>query len=202
MISVENLSCRRGSRQVFHDVGFVVKAGGLMLVTGPNGSGKSSLLRVLAGLLASSSGTMFWDHKEINPHDVSHRARLHYVGHLNAIKSTFTIREMLEYWQSLRKSGPVSLLDLNAFALGPLIDHNIRHLSAGQKRRLSLMRLMIGDAPVWLLDEPTSGLDREGQDLLRFHFERHRASGGIVIAASHDDLRIPDATHLSLRGSA
>jgi len=104
---------------------------------------------------------------------------------------------MLGYWKALRGGDKQEMIP-DAFAIAKFKDHPIRLLSAGQKRRLSLTRLFLDAAPLWLLDEPTTALDREGQTLLRLQIQQHRARGGIVIAASHDDLQIPDIQTLDM----
>lgn len=201
MLAVQNLSCRRSGAVVFRDVGFTVESGGFVLLTGANGSGKSSLLRVLAGLIEPASGQVLWQGNTIANDQAAHRQNLHYIGHLDAIKPGVTAREMLDYWRALRGAHNVTQTDvLNAFGLTALIDHPIRRLSAGQKRRLSLTRLILAPAPLWLLDEPTTALDREGQNLLRVQIARHRATGGIVIAATHDQLDVPDAQQVVMAG--
>ena len=184
---------------VFRDIEFALRPGGFALVKGANGSGKSSLLRVLAGLIEPASGRMEWRDFSVGEAVIAERPPLHYIGHLDAVKPPLTIREMLNYWAALRGVGIPS--DMDGFGLGKLADTPIRRLSAGQKRRLSLMRLLIDDAPLWLLDEPTTALDEEGQDLLRAHIVRHRVMGGIVIAATHDDFGMSDAQIIAMGGA-
>src|ERR1700722_9854277 len=115
MLKVESLSCRRGARPVFHDVAFGLEPGALLLVSGTNGSGKSSLLRVLAGLLAATDGTILWQGEPVANDWAVHRERLHYIGHLDALKPELTVSEMLGYWRALRegKTSP----GLNPFSL-------------------------------------------------------------------------------------
>ena len=202
MLTVQNLTCRRGGSLVFRDTSFAVKAGGFVLVTGANGSGKSSLLRLLAGLLPPHDGTILWQNQPVADDTDAHRARTHYIGHLDAVKTGLTVTEMLEYWQNLRGLGATNIpASLSAFGLTKLADRPIRRLSAGQKKRLSLTRLIHDTAPLWLLDEPTTALDNAGQDLLRTQIARHRAAGGIVVAASHDDLQITDAQNIVMTGA-
>lgn len=198
MLKVQNLSCRRGGRVVFCDTGFSVEPGGFLLVTGANGSGKSTLLRILAGLLPPKSGHIHWRSANIAEDSAAHRARLHYIGHLDAVKPGLIVREMLDYWRALRGAAKNDLASLDAFGLEKLADRPIRSLSAGQKRRLSLTRLVLDTAPLWLLDEPTTALDSEGQSLLIAQIARHRASGGIVVAATHDELAVPDMQRLMM----
>jgi heme exporter protein A len=198
MFEASSLSCRRSARLVFRDVSFRLMPGDLLQVIGANGSGKSTLLRGLAGLLPFAGGGLCWQGASVSDDPDAHRARLHYVGHLDALKSELTGDEMLSYWQLLWPEAAMSgddLFGINAFRCKPL-----RYLSAGQKRRLSLSRLMLGDAPLWLLDEPTTALDSGGQDLLIRCFAAHRAKGGIVIAAVHHLLDMPQVQTLAMPG--
>ncbi len=201
MLRVHNLSCRRGGRVIFRETGFATNSGGFALIMGANGSGKSSLLRVLAGLIAPAAGCVRWQDSDVAEDPAAHRARVHYIGHLDALKAGLTVREMLDYWRALHGAGQIKIeQSLAAFALTSMADRPIRRLSAGQKRRLSLTRLALVEAPLWLLDEPTSALDVTGQALLREVISGHRAKGGIVIAATHDDLNVPDAQVITMAG--
>jgi heme exporter protein A len=186
MLDVKSLSCRRNGRLVFREVGFRLAPGGLLQITGANGSGKSSLLRVLAGLLPSAGGEILWQGKAIGEDIEAHRARLQYIGHLDALKPELTGDEMVDYWRVLRTQSGLACGD--AFGIDAFRQKSIRVLSAGQKRRLSLSRLMLGGALLWLLDEPATALDGEGQKLLLAQIATHRAKGGMVIAAVHQHL--------------
>lgn len=183
MLEVQSLSCRRSMRPVFREVGFCLAPGGLLQVTGANGSGKSSLLRVLAGLLAPAGGTILWQGRPAADAAEAHRVRLHYIGHQDALKPELTAAEMLDYWRVLRPAAQSEFRD--AFGVAAFRHKPVRLLSAGQRRRLTLSRLMLSDAPLWLLDEPATALDHEGQGLLAAAIAAHRAKGGMVIAAVH-----------------
>lgn len=202
MLNVQNLLCRRGGRVIFREVGFQADPGGLTLVTGPNGSGKSTLLRVLAGLIAPAAGAVQWQGCEVTEDMQSHRARLHYVGHLDAVKSSLTVCELLAYWSVMQGKGGVDPKCLEALGIKPLADRPLRRLSAGQKRRVALTRLVLTPAPLWLLDEPLTALDRDGQGLLAALIVRHRAAGGIVIAASHEEIAATDIQRVTMTGAA
>jgi heme exporter protein A len=202
MLSVQNLSCRRSGRFVFRQVEFSAMAGACVLVAGPNGSGKSTLLRVLAGLILPVAGQVEWLDADIFADNAAHRARFHYVGHLDAVKPGLSVREMVDYWRILDGAAKYDAATaLDGFALGHLLDRPVRTLSAGQKRRLSLTRILLGDAPLWLLDEPTTALDAAGQQLLKQRITEHRQKGGIVIAASHDPLHLPDQQIIEMEGA-
>ena len=198
MLNVQNLCCRRGGRIVFRNIGFTVEPGGLVLVTGANGTGKSSLLRLMAGLIAPLSGSIEWQGTAITVDVTAHRARLHYIGHLDALKTNLSVTEMLDYWRALRGGGRINL---EAFALKGLTGRPVRSLSAGQKRRLSLTRLTIDHAPLWILDEPSTALDVQGQALLHTQIAEHRAKGGIVLIATHEAWQVPNAQRLEIAGA-
>jgi heme exporter protein A len=191
ILVVRDLACRRGDRLIFRALSFALRPGDAMLLTGPNGSGKSSLLRLLAGLSVPLTGVLEWDGTAIAQDAAGHRARLHFVGHHDAVKPVLTAVEMLSFWGALRESGPPRLQQaktreaLERLGLGHLALSPCRLLSAGQKRRLSLARLFAGRAQLWLLDEPTNGLDAVGVRLLEDGISAHREAGGIIIAATH-----------------
>jgi heme exporter protein A len=196
---VDDLACRRGERLIFSGLSFALPAGGALLLTGANGSGKSSLLRVLATLLAPAGGRLMWRGAPVVADIAGYRASLHYVGHLDAVKPALGVRETLSFWAGIRGDG-VSRIDaaLDAFQLQGLADWPCRWLSAGQRRRLALARLIAAPAPLWLLDEPTAALDADGEHRLGTAIEAHRAGGGRVVIATHQPLALGDARFLAL----
>jgi heme exporter protein A len=190
----ENLACRRGERLIFAGLGCVLPPGGALVLTGANGSGKSSLLRLLATLLAPAAGRLLWGGVPVAAEIAQYRARLHYLGHLDAIKPAFTVRETLRFWAGLRGVDTPALdAALAAFALDALADWPCRWLSAGQRRRL---------APLWLLDEPTAALDANGEARLIAAIAAHRDAGGRVVAATHQPLGLAGAVVLALEDFA
>jgi heme exporter protein A len=199
----EGLSCRRGERLIFRQLSCVLPPGGALLLTGANGSGKSSLLRVLATLLAPETGRITWAGSPVASDLSRYRASLHYVGHLDAIKPALAVGETLAFWAGMRGL-PTCAVDaaLEAFALDAIADWPCRWLSAGQRRRLALARLIAAPAPVWLLDEPTAALDDDGERRLIAAIERHRATGGRVVIATHQALALADAQFLALEDFA
>jgi heme exporter protein A len=189
----EALTCLRGERLVFENLSFRARAGEALLLTGPNGSGKSSLLRLMAGLLPPAAGRLLWDDTAITDDPESHRARLHYVGHLDALKPALTVAENLAFYAALRgKPADEATLDgaMAAFRLDRLADTPTRFLSQGQRRRTALARVLVAPAPLWLLDEPTLALDDASLAQLGAVLISHLADGGHVIAATHAPISV------------
>jgi heme exporter protein A len=195
----ENLSCRRGERLIFAELSLAIPAGGAVVLTGANGSGKSSLLRLLATLLKPAAGRVLWGETPVTEDVAAYRARLHYVGHLDAIKPALGVRETLGFWAVARGSETVGLdAALAAFGLDRIADWPCRWLSAGQRRRLALARLVAIPAPLWLLDEPGAALDAEGEARLSDAIAAHRKAGGRVVVATHQPIALPGASELRL----
>jgi heme exporter protein A len=197
------LACRRGERLVFAGLSFRLPPGGVLILTGSNGSGKTSLLRVVAGLLAPAAGRLTWGSVPVSDDPAAHRANLHYVGHQDAIKSTLTARENLAFWLALRgtaASRSAAAIDdaLGAFALDRAADWPCLWLSAGQRRRLALARLLLTPVPLWLLDEPTSTLDDDGRLRLERVIGAHREGGGRILLSTHAPTVFEGAQSLSL----
>ena len=192
-----DLTCIRGERRVFADLGFSLAAGGALLLTGPNGSGKSSLLRLMAGLGRPAQGALFWNDEDIAQDAETHNARLHYVGHGDAVKPALTASENVAFWAAVRGGGDPGA-GLAAFGAERLGSVPGRFLSAGQRRRVNLARLIATPAPLWILDEPATALDREAVVRLQEAIARHRGGGGLVALSTHGGIEIPDATILDL----
>jgi heme exporter protein A len=182
------ITCFRGERFVFEALDFFVESGEALVLTGPNGSGKSSLIRIMAGLLAEVDGYLAWNGDPVSETPEDHRARLHYVGYQDAIKPVMTVRENLAFWAGLR--GPLDGVAnaLNVVGLGRIADMPAQFLSSGQRRRLSLARIVASTAEVWLLDEPTVGLDRNAIGTLETLIAEHRAGGGMAVVATHQPI--------------
>jgi heme exporter protein A len=193
-----DLACIRGERPVFARVAFQLESGGALVLVGANGSGKSSLLRIVAGLLKPVAGTLTWDDTPIDADWEAHRRRLHYVGHLEAVKANLTASENLDGWARFRGASSSAPGALAALGIENLADVPARFLSAGQKRRLALARLVATDAPLWLLDEPTVTLDAESTKRVAELIAGHRAGGGMVIVATHAEIGLTDATFLEM----
>lgn len=185
---------------MFEQLDFELAPGGALVLTGPNGSGKSSLLRLMAGLTPPLGGALSWDGTAVAEDPAAHRARVHLVGHQDALKPVLTVAETLGFSAELRgASADRALPALQRFHLAELAELPCRVLSAGQRRRLALARLLASPAPLWLLDEPTTGLDDASMLDLVAAIAEHRAGGGLVAIATHLSLPLPVASTLPLQ---
>ncbi len=193
-----DLLCFRGERTVFADLSFTISDGGAVVLRGHNGSGKSTLLRLMAGLLRAEVGQISWQGENILEEPELHNGRLHYVGHLDAVKPVLSVHENIAFWSELRGCEVDVEHALETFGIGFLADVPGRFLSAGQKRRVNLARIVAAPAPLWLLDEPTTALDSGAIAALEAAIRQHRKSGGMVIASTHADLGLDDAVTLNL----
>lgn len=196
MLVADGVAVFRGERLVFRDFSFTVPAGGALVLAGPNGSGKSTLLRLLAGLVRPAAGHVLWDGNDAFADLATHGRRVAYLGHQDAVKPGLTVTENVRFAAAV--SGRSIDAALSAVALEALADLPARMLSAGQKRRLALSRLVLSAAPLWLLDEPTLGLDTASIQRFGTLLAAHRAGGGIVVAATHVPLPLPGAAGLRL----
>ncbi len=204
-VLAHGLACERGDQLVFDRIDFTLKGGEALIVTGPNGAGKSTLLRLVAGLLPPCAGTLALQASGTSHLIDTPRVDVcHYIGHLDAIKLALTVEENLYFWTSYltpmaHESGISVDTALAYFNLDRTHDLPAAYLSAGQRRRLALARLLCTPRPVWLLDEPTSALDRAAETTLNELIETHRAKGGIVVAATHAPLDLANARALSMQ---
>jgi heme exporter protein A len=197
-LAAHDISCQRGERVLFRDLSFVVQPGEGLLVTGPNGAGKTSLLRQIAGLLPLTAGRLSLEGAKP---DAELPELCHYVGHLNGIKTSFTVRENLAFWADFLGENDGSVLRaLGAFGLTPLADFPAGLLSAGQKRKLALSRLYAAPRPIWLLDEPQVSLDAPSLKLLEAAIKDHLEAGGIAMVASHTALTTKFGHKIALGG--
>jgi heme exporter protein A len=195
-LSGDNLVCQRGGRTVFSGLSFSLSAGQALEVTGRNGSGKSSLLRMIAGLVHVTGGRLTL---EGGIPEASLAEQAHYIGHHDALKSSLSVRENLQFWAEFLGHRPQSLeAALDAVGLSPLANLPAGYLSAGQKRRLSIARLVAVARPIWLLDEPTSALDAPSQIRLAELMRQHLGSGGLIVVAAHGSIGLDNPRELRL----
>jgi len=195
-LSAVNLACHRGGRDVFTGLSFSVASGELLAVTGRNGAGKSSLLRTIAGLVRVAEGNLGLEGGE---GELTIAEQAHYLGHLDALKPSLTVGENLRFWTGFLSPRPTAIdAPLEAVGLDALADLPAAYLSAGQRRRLSIARLLAVKRPIWLLDEPTSTLDASSQQRLVGFMRAHLADGGLILAATHGSLGMAATQELRL----
>lgn len=198
----QGIHCVRGGRTVFRDLAFGLNGGDMLILTGHNGSGKSSLLRLMAGLLPAASGSVMWDGEAIGDDPERHNTRLHYVGHADAVKPAFSVTENLVFWASLH--GHARNLDtlvsdaLSKLGIDFLADTPARFLSAGQRRRVVLARILTSPARLWLLDEPAAALDSDAVATMETLMADHRRQGGIVVLSTHSPVTAQDTQTLDM----
>ena len=194
-IDADNLACRRSGRLVFEGLSFTLSDGAALIVTGRNGAGKSSLLGILAGRLAPAAGGL----RIAGVGERTLPECLHFVGHRDALKGALTAEENLAFARDLL--GDAALAPRAALAAVGL-EHAaalpVAYLSAGQRRRVALARLLVAHRPVWLLDEPTAALDAAAREMLLGLMRTHLSTGGLLIAATHQPLELEGATELRM----
>jgi heme exporter protein A len=187
-LTAEKLACMRGGRRLFDGLSFTVRAGQALAVEGANGAGKTSLLRLLAGFLAPAAGRVVVKDESGEITDAELRGkRIGWLGHHDGLKPQLTAREQLEFYAALYAQRADAGV-LEQVGLARQAELPCRYLSAGQKRRMALARLVVSNRPLWLLDEPFAALDTAGQALVARLMTMHCGAGGIVIAATHDPL--------------
>jgi heme exporter protein A len=198
-LSVSDLACRRGGREVFAGIAFSVAAGEALLISGRNGSGKSSLLRMVVGLLRVAAGRIVLQGGDP---ELTVGEQAHYLGHQDALKPSLSVGENLRFWAGfLGEAASDVAAPLAAAGLDTLADLPAAYLSAGQRRRLSIARLIAVKRPIWLLDEPASTLDVAGQGRLGELMQTHLGEGGLILAAAHGAIGLDGAKELRLDSS-
>ena len=195
----EALACQRGLKLLFEGLDLAARAGVPLVVTGPNGTGKSSLLRILAGLLPATAGTVRLE----GAGEAGLAEQVHYLGHEDAVKGALTVDANLRFWRAVLGETGLGVRDaLEEVGLGALPRLRAGVLSAGQKRRLAMARLLVSRRPVWILDEPTTALDAAAQRMFAGFARAHLAGGGILVAATHAPLDLGAGDELKLGGRA
>jgi len=198
-LSGRGVRCVRGGREVFSGLDFQASSGEALAVIGANGSGKTSLLRMIAGLLTIADGSIGLEDGE---RELTLPEQAHYLGHRDALKPALSVIENLTFWRDyLGGEAFDSRASLAAVGLDHAVDLPAAYLSAGQRRRLSIARLLAVRRPIWLLDEPTNALDAAGQNMFAALMNDHLARGGLIVAATHVPLGIA-ARELRIGGMA
>ena len=190
-LSIEALALARGERPLFAGLHLTLRAGEAVALTGANGAGKTSLLRAVAGLLPPAAGAVrfFGVDGELDV-EVARAGGLHLLGHHDGLKTARTAAEELGFWSAWLGGGDTAAA-IERLELAPLLDLEVRKLSAGQRRRLSLARLLTAPRPLWLLDEPLAPLDAARRERFGALMQAHLQGGGMILAAVHDALPIP-----------
>ncbi len=188
-LAVEKLACQRGERRLFDNLSFELRAGEALAVEGANGAGKTSLLRIVAGFLAPAAGTIRLTGTGTDITDSELRGRhIGWLGHHDALKAPLTVAEQLAFFAKLYRSDVEQAPVLTEVGLTRQAGLACRYLSAGQRRRLGLARLIVSARPLWLLDEPFAALDTAGKALVSRLMALHCGAGGMVLAATHEPL--------------
>lgn len=199
-LKAENLAGERAGETIFAGLSFDLSSGEALIVTGPNGSGKSTLLRIICGLLAPENGTIALYEDTVS---MPVRTACHYLGHLNAMKPALSVRENLLFWQKFNGAARFDIEEALEVVDLPGVDHlPFGYLSTGQKRRVSIAKLLISHRPVWIVDEPTAGLDKASEARFAELMRDHRREGGMVIAATHIPLGLTGIKSLDMAAYA
>ena len=193
LLETRELTCVKDDRVLFEGLNLSLKPGQILLVEGKNGSGKTSLLRILTGLNLPESGDVLWRGQPISEVGADYYEQINYIGHHDGVKRDLTCLENLRLVQAMGKPLPITLDDalerVNLLRFG---DNFVATLSAGQKRRLALARLVVTEATLWIMDEPFTSLDKASMAMFQAMFEAHLATGGIIVMTSHHDIEMPD----------
>lgn len=203
MLEVVDLACERGERRLFQGLNFSLKTGELLYVHGQNGSGKTTLLRTLCGLAWPAAGEVRWDGTEIRRLGDEYHRKMLYIGHLNGVKDDFTAFENLRVTGRLAgyaDSEERALAALRRMELTACAELPGKVLSQGQRRRLALARLLLGDSQLWILDEPFSALDVKSVEGIQTVLSEHLDNGGMVVLTTHQEVEITSrrARHIHL----
>lgn len=201
LFSAQNITCIRGENTLFSGLEFTLPAGRILQIEGTNGSGKTSLLRILCGLAQAAEGEVRWCGHNIHRDREEFHANLCFVGHHNGIKDDLTCEENLEIFRALHPAGhDIAVEDvLDQIGLPDREETPARKMSAGQKRRLALARLLMSRASLWILDEPFTALDSVGRALMEKLFMQHCAQGGLIVFTTHHEVSLGDTPVQLLR---
>ncbi len=194
-LEIRNLSCNRNDRLLFEHLEFVLESGEILVVEGPNGCGKTSLLRILTGLRMAEAGEILWRGEPVARLAGDYYEQLTYVGHHDGVKHELSCLENLRLARAMGKSSTTDLDDVleqvNLYDYG---ETEVGSLSAGQKRRLALARLLATDSMLWILDEPFTSLDKASMSMFAALFERHLQRQGLIVMTSHHEISLSTKT--------
>lgn len=197
MLEARNLACQRGDRTLFSGLNFTLSSSELLQVAGPNGSGKTSLLKLLCGISSPVEGKILWQGQNARKQGELFRENLLYLGHHNAVKEDLSALENLQIAATLAGEALTEEQALDALDRIGLLGREYlpaKVLSQGQKRRVTLARLLVSRAPLWILDEPLTALDVKAIDLIQARLAEHLAAGGMVVLTTHQPINVPGIT--------
>ena len=199
LVEAQNILFEKGGRTIFSSVNMILNQGDIVLVKGKNGSGKTSFLKCLAGFYNIKKGTILWGGQEILPAFVAEKNMLAWLGHLNAVKPSLTVKENLQFYADLWSITKSDFdYSVNYLSFSQYLEFPVSWLSAGEKRRLCLIRLMFSPSKVWFLDEPTTFLDKENKTIFENIMQKHISKDGAIVCATHDNFNIKDFKTLNL----
>lgn len=184
---------------IFKKISFSLSSGLSLIIKGPNGAGKSTLLRILAGLRSIDAGKITWNNENISNNFAEHTQRIAWLSHQDSLKPALTVKENLQLFSQLYKTDIHTALKM--VNIDPMADIPVRMLSAGQKRRTALARILLKPAKLWLLDEPSVGLDAETIQQLGYLFKDFTSRGGMIITTTHIPLPLENSKMLYLTPS-
>jgi heme exporter protein A len=204
LFEANRLACMRQNRHLFSELSFKLYPHDCLLIEGANGSGKTTLLRTLTGLSTPQTGEIFWENQPIAMNRESYHANLHFIGHQNGIKLGLTVVENIQLHNHYQLNSLKKTLDpvLEILSLHDFKNTLAGQLSAGQKRRMALVKLWLHHKPLWILDEPYTALDAQTQALFTAHLSAHLKTGGVVIMTSHQFFQLEHAQKSTIRLSA
>lgn len=187
MLTIDNLSLFKDHKKIFGPLGFSVSSSSALIIKGRNGCGKSSLLKILAGISAPTSGKILWGGEDVENFRDDFNGDSQFLGHKNFLKSELTVAENLEFYARLHGTLAALPAALSFFGLNNLADQKVKKLSAGWQKRVMLAKLMACPASLWFLDEPTNNLDKDGKEKLHGLIRTRVKEGGLVILTTHDE---------------
>ena len=198
MLTLHDLSCTRGERELFQGLGITIFAGSILAIRANNGFGKTTLLRVIAGLFPPNKGIIEWQGDDINRVYNSYRKSIVYLGHKNPSEDMWTVQQNLDFWVKMRSEPEVLLPVIHYLDLYSVLDLRFSSLSAGWKRRVSMAYVMSANASIWLLDEPFVNLDEETRMLCKNIIVSRAVQGGTVVLTDNQDTKIDDMAEIFL----